>query len=222
VTDGPALSPAARAGLARFLERPQRPRAGERCELCAAPIGEPHSHVANLETRAIMCACRPCWLLFTRSGAAAGRYQAVPERYLYDPAFALSDAQWDTLQIPVRIAFFFHNSQLGRVAAFYPSPAGATESLLDLGTWDQIAGANPLLTGIEPDVEGLIVRRTSGGYECYLVPIDACYELVGRVKLHWKGFDGGEEAWAQIDGFFDALRERSLLPERPGRPEATG
>jgi hypothetical protein len=27
--------------------------------------------------------------------------------------------------------------------------------------------------------------------------------------MHWKGFDGGEEAWEAIDGFFDAVRERS-------------
>jgi hypothetical protein len=42
-----------------------------------------------------------------------------------------------------------------------------------------------------------------------VVPIDACYELVGLVRMHWKGFDGGEEAWAAIGGFFDAVRERS-------------
>jgi hypothetical protein len=188
--------------------------------MCATPIPEEHSHVANIETRSIMCTCRPCYLLFTARGAAGGRYRAVPDRYLYDPAFTLTDAQWDTIQIPVRIAFFFHNSQLDRVVAFYPSPAGATESLLDLATWDEVVGANPMLASLEPDVEGLIVRRTSAGYECYLAPIDACYELVGRVKLHWKGFDGGQEAWAQIDAFFERLRERSRVPD--ARSEAEG
>ena len=30
-----------------------------------------------------------------------------------------------------------------------------------------------------------------------------------RSGLHGKGFDGGEEAWEAMDGFFDAVRERS-------------
>ena len=58
----------------------------------------------------------------------------------------------------------------------------------------------------------VLVRRTGEGFECYLVPIDACYELVGLVRMHWKGFDGGQEAWEAIDGFFDAVRERSRVP----------
>jgi hypothetical protein len=58
-------------------------------------------------------------------------------------------------------------------------------------------------------VEALLVRRAGEGFECFLVPIDACYELVGLVRMHWKGFDGGQEAWEAIDGFFDAVRERS-------------
>jgi uncharacterized protein DUF5947 len=101
---------------------------------------------------------------------------------------------------------------------FYPSPAGATESLLPLDTWEQVMAANPLLANLEPDVEALIIYRqqTEKRYECFLVPIDACYELVGHVRLHWKGFDGGQEAWEAIDGFFSQLRERA----RPVRERA--
>jgi Family of unknown function (DUF5947) len=189
----------------------ERPRAapGEACEMCAEPIGDGHSHVVNLDSRQIMCTCRACWLLFTHQGAAGGRYRAVPDRYLRDPAFRLDEGRWDTLQIPVRVAFFFANSDLGRVVAFYPSPAGATESLLSLEAWADVAAANPAMTDLAPDVEALLVRRAGEGFECFLVPIDACYELVGLVRMHWKGFDGGEEAWEAIDGFFDAVRERS-------------
>jgi len=46
-------------------------------------------------------------------------------------------------------------------------------------------------------------------FDCYIVPIDACYELVGRIRRCWKGFDGGEDAWNEIDGFFADLRVRS-------------
>jgi Family of unknown function (DUF5947) len=182
---------------------------GEACEMCAEPIGDGHSHVVNLDSRQILCTCRACWLLFTHQGAAGGRYRAVPDRYLFDAGFKLGDGAWEELQIPVRVAFFFHNSDLGKVAAFYPSPAGATESLLSLEAWAGVVAANPVMTDLAPDVEALLVRRAGEGFECYLVPIDACYELVGLVRMHWKGFDGGEEAWAAIDGFFDAVRERS-------------
>jgi hypothetical protein len=177
--------------------------------MCAEPLGGGHSHVVNLDSRQILCACRACWLLFTHQGAAGGRYRAVPDRYLFDPGFRLGEGAWEALQIPVRVAFFFSNSDLGKVAAFYPSPAGATESLLSLEAWADVVAANPVMTDLTPDVEALLVRRAGDGFECYLVPIDACYELVGLVRMHWKGFDGGEEAWAAIDGFFDAVRERS-------------
>ena len=43
------------------------------------------------------------------------------------------------------VAFFFFNSSLGRVAAFYPSPAGATESLLPLDAWDDLVASNSVL-----------------------------------------------------------------------------
>ena len=175
--------------------------------MCAEPVGDGHSHVVNLDSRQIMCTCRACWLLFTHEGRGR-RYRAVPDRYLHDPAFQLDESRWEVLQIPVRVAFFFTNSDLGKVVAFYPSPAGATESLLRWRRgprwWRPTA-----MTDLTPDTEALLVQRTGQGFECFLVPIDACYELVGLVRMHWKGFDGGQEAWDAIDGFFDAVRERS-------------
>jgi hypothetical protein len=197
------------ANLRRFLEPPEAAPAGERCELCNEQIPEEHAHVVALETRALLCTCRPCYLLFTQQGAGGGKYVSVPDRYLYDPGFVVNDAQWEQLQIPVKMAFFFVNSELGRTVAFYPSPAGATESLLPLDTWDEVMAANPHLSQLTPDVEALIVYKNSGRYECWLVPIDACYELVAHVRIKWRGFDGGQEAWESIDGFFARLRDRT-------------
>jgi Family of unknown function (DUF5947) len=135
----------------------------------------------------------------------------VPERYLAFTDFRLSPAQWDSLQIPVSVAFFFVNSTLERVAAFYPGPAGATESLLPLEIWDDVIAANPTLATLQPDVEAFLVRadRGSGGAECFVVPIDACYELVGHLRRHWRGFDGGREAHEALDGFFARVRARA-------------
>ncbi|MDQ3693544.1 MAG: DUF5947 family protein [Chloroflexota bacterium] len=203
------------AGLQRFLARSQapKPRPGERCDMCGEPIAAEHSHVVNVHSRSLMCTCRPCYLLFMTPGAAQGRYKAVPDRYLYDPAFALSSREWDEIQIPVKMAFFFVNSELGRFGAFYPSPAGATESLLPLDVWETVMAANPRFATVEPDVEALLLNRDQDSCECFLAPIAVCYELVGRVKLHWKGFSGGEEVWGEIDAFFADLRQKSRLVE---------
>ncbi len=196
--------------LRRFLEPPApRAPAGEACEFCNVPIGEPHAHVVQVEQRRLMCACRPCYFLFAPEGAAAGKYRAVPERYLAFGAQAVSHGQWDRLQVPVDMAFFFHNSSQNRTVAFYPSPAGATESLLPMDTWAELVAENPHLRDLAADVEALLIYRRRGTFESYLVPIDACYELVGRVKRHWKGFDGGEDAWREIEAFFDGVRERA-------------
>ena len=119
------------------------PRPGEVCELCAEPIADEHGHLVDLQARTLLCACRGCYLLFVSDGAGGAHFRAVPDRYVAFPDFALSPAQWDTLQIPVSVAFFFLNSSLGRVAAFYPRPAGATESELPLDTWAEITPANP-------------------------------------------------------------------------------
>jgi hypothetical protein len=90
--------------------------------------------------------------------------------------------------------------------AFYPSPAGATESLLGLEAWAQLVADNPVLAELEPDVEALLVNRTKGYCEYYRVPIDRCYLLVGLIRTHWRGLSGGSEAWDAIDGFFARLR----------------
>ncbi|MGQ0631349.1 MAG: DUF5947 family protein [Sporichthyaceae bacterium] len=212
-------------GLRRFVARPEpalpfatngrpRPR-GEGCEMCNEIIGAEHPHVVNVITRSLLCTCRPCYLLFTQAGAGRGTYRSVPDRYLADDGVALTESQWDDLQVPVAMAFFFHNCAQDRVVAQYPSPAGATESLLDLAAWDRIVAENSLAAALESDVEALIVHRTREGdrdvMHSYLVPIDACYELVGRVRLHWTGFDGGAEARADIGEFFARVRARSRV-----------
>ncbi len=191
-----------------------KPRPGERCELCAELIADEHGHIVDRETRALMCACRPCALVFSAEGAGGTRFRAVPDRYLSFPDFTLSQAAWDALQIPVAVAFFFMNSELGHVAAFYPGPAGATESLLSLESWNEVVAANPDLATLRPDVEAFLVRsaerRTSvAEAECFLVPIDVCYELVGELRKQWRGFDGGAEAHAALEAFFDRVRCRA-------------
>ncbi|MBX9983188.1 MAG: hypothetical protein K2Z76_26975, partial [Mycobacterium gordonae] len=60
------------------------------------------------------------------------------------------------------------------------------------------------------DVEALLVRvPETGAPQTFLVPIDACYEFVGRLRMLWRGFDGGQEARKFIDDFFAQIRARA-------------
>jgi len=207
----------------------------EKCEFCAATIPAEHGHVADLDSATLMCGCRACYLLFTHSGAGQtweqdpqpdrqrrigrARYRSIPDRYCADPAHPLTLAEWDALEIPVGLAFFLRSSASGETTAFYPSPAGATECRLDLEAWGQIAAGHPLVASAEPDVEAILIsrgERNQPAVETFLVPIDACYELAGRMRLEWRGFDGGEEARQSIAGFLDRVRARSVdLGEGP-------
>ncbi|MCU1457037.1 MAG: hypothetical protein JWL73_1129 [Actinomycetia bacterium] len=179
------------------------------CELCGEGLDEEHRHGVDTEQRRLVCLCRPCSIVLGADGAGQGRFRALPERVLADPDFAVDDVEWEALGIPVSTAFFFHDSAAGGMVAFYPSPAGATESLLGEGVWELLAAESDVAGNLRDDVEAMLVRRTRAVRESYLVPIDVCYSLVGLLRTHWKGFDGGQEAHEAIDGFFADVRARS-------------
>jgi hypothetical protein len=187
--------------------------------MCAEPIADEHQHVVNVAARQLMCTCRGCYLLFSDPHAKL-RYRAVPDRYLTFSDFTLDRRAWEALQIPVGLAFFFHNSDMDKTVAFYPGPAGATESELDLDAWSSISGADTRMKMLADDVEALLVRVPDREHsdpdlnaeaECYLVPIDACYEFVGRLRMLWRGFDGGYEVRDFVDEFFDRIKARSKV-----------
>jgi len=205
-TAGAATAGAATAGAAAAE--------AEHCELCHEVLTDRHGHLVDTDKRSLACACRACYLLFTHEGAAGGRYRAVPERIYHDPGRPLTDEDWNELQIPVAMAFFFYNSAVGRVVAGYPSPAGPTECELDLAAWDRIAAAQPLFGEMAPDVEAILVNRTELGNEVFLIPIDMCYSLVGELRLYWQGFDGGAEVRTALATFLTGLRNRAVALDR--------
>lgn len=201
----------------------ERPRAGvERCEVCGVEIDAAHNHVANTASRQLLCACRACYLLFTHDGAGGSRFRAVPERYCALDASRFDTPLWTRLDVPTGLAFLFRSEQTGRVTAFYPSPAGATEAELPLDAWPALTGVMPALETMAADVEALLVRRgvshpgrdagaESGATTAFIVPIDTCYELAGVIRRHWRGFQGGADVWRAVDALFERVAERAGL-----------
>ncbi len=202
-TPGPVES--SLAALRRFA-RPRR--IGPQCEMCASPITDEHEHLVEPGRRRLLCCCRACAILF--EGGRESRYRRVPQQVLALPDFQVSDEQWDSLHLPIQLAFFFKTGQPARVVAIYPSPAGATESLLSLEAWQALEAANPILLDIEPDVLALLVNRVGSSRDYYCVPIDYCYKLVGLLRSRWRGLSGGAEVWQGIRQFFSELRERAV------------
>jgi hypothetical protein len=202
------------ATLRRFV----RDRASaERCELCSVEVPSEHEHLVVPANRQLLCACQACALLFSaKAGEGAVRYRRVPKRIRFLVNFRLTEAQWESLRLPINLAFFFHSTPAGKVVALYPSPAGPTESLLPLEAWDEIVRDNPLLSEMEPDAEALLVDRVGregAGY--YLAPIDECYKLVGLIRAHWRGLSGGATVWDEIARFLAELKRRAeLVQER--------
>jgi len=188
-----------RRTLARAAVRPPRPV--ERCDICGREVPGEHRHLLELEERRILCACESCFAL--RAGEPSLRPTGT--RVVRLDGFRLPDELWAEFRIPIGLAFLFLSSATGGVAAFYPSPAGATESELDLGAWDELVSANPALASLEPDAEALVVNRLAEPAQFLIAPIDRCYALVGLVRLRWEGINGGQRLREAIAEFLESL-----------------
>jgi hypothetical protein len=187
------------AALRKFV-RAREPE--ERCDTCGSSLDGEHAHIFDLKSHRIRCACDACTQIYSAV------HRRIPRRVVALPEFQLSDGQWDDLMIPISLAFFSYSTPAQRWVALYPGPAGAAESLLRLGAWEDIAAANAGLSGMQPDVEALLVNRVGATREYFLVPIDECYKLVGLIRVHWRGFSGGALVWGEIARFFDELRRK--------------
>ena len=163
---------------------------------------EDHRHLLQLADRQILCACEPC--IAMRAGE--GDLRPTGTRVLRLDDFVLSDELWAAFQVPIGLAFFMVSEVTGGVVALYPSPAGATECELYLEAWNELVVANPVLEGLEPEVEALVVNRLVDPHGFAIVPIDRCYELVGMIKSTWEGISGGNAVQNAVESFFARLQ----------------
>jgi hypothetical protein len=181
-----------------------QPRPADVCGLCSAPVGAAHPHVLELRRRVVECACVACAGVF--ANASAGRWRVVPPVVEPWPDVRIDDRVWESLHIPIGLAYFVRSSAAARVVAYYPSPAGAVESQLPLETWRALWELNPRLESLAEDVEALLVHRIGTAREAFRVSIDECFALVGLVRSHWRGFTGGQELRDALAVFWDRLR----------------
>ncbi len=193
------------ATLRQFIHAAPAPV--ERCGMCSTRLPETHQHLVDLDSRTLVCACQACAVLFHGEGSA--RYRRVPRDVRRIPDVRLAEETWESLSIPIRMAFLFYSSRGAKPLAVYPSPAGAIESSVSPAAWDELLRKTPAVGAMAPDVEALLVNRLSPeAPEYYIAPIDECHRLVGVVRTHWRGLAGGA-VWAEVERFFRQLKVRA-------------
>ncbi len=134
--------------------------------MCGEPIAEPHSHVASLSERRLLCTCRACYLLFTAQGAGApaaarcaGAGRAGQRLHLHPGAVGRpGDSGRSRVPVPAERRRRTsrprrRSSPATRARPARPSPSSTSSA------WADIVADNPTLADVEPDVEAVLVRR---------------------------------------------------------------
>ena len=86
-----------------------------------------------------------------------------------------------------------------------------------MAAWNDIREADPRVDMLSDDTEAVLVRvpdDETAAPQSYLLPIDACYEFVGRLRMLWRGFDGGQDARRYMNEFFETIADRSKVVAR--------
>jgi hypothetical protein len=191
----------------------------EECELCAESISIEHEHLLEPEARRVFCACPACASLFAQEQHRQGaRYLRVERRAARLSEVELDDAAWIDLGVPVGLAFFTTRSRTGEVVATFPGRSGIIESYVSLKAWNELEQRFPVLKGVLPDVEALLVRRTSRHQDYFRVSIDHCYELSGLLRASEAPLSSPE--LSVVHGFFTRLEEQTGQRRHSRRPSS--
>ncbi|GAA2446855.1 hypothetical protein GCM10010405_32840 [Streptomyces macrosporus] len=161
------------------------------------------------------CACRACSLLFDRREAGGAHYRLLPRRRLRLDGDGIDDTLWASLGVPVGLAFLTRGETSGEVTARCPSPLGLLRAPVDPHRWREAEASVPALATLAGDVEALLVDRTEGARQHWIVPLDDCYRLAATVRAHWRGLGGGPEVRRRIEDFFRRLADGPSVDVRP-------
>ncbi|MES1187441.1 MAG: DUF5947 family protein [Myxococcales bacterium] len=189
----------------------------EECELCAQAISAEHEHLLEPDARRVFCACGVCAQLFIEEPRQKGaRYLRVDRRASRLAELEFDDAVWAELSVPVGLAFFTMRSRTGEVVATFPGRAGLIESFVPLKAYSELERRFPVLRGILPDVEALLVRRSLRHQDYFRVSIDHCYELAGLLR----GADAplSSPELAVVQAFFARLDDQADQRRHSRRP----
>jgi hypothetical protein len=189
------------------------------CELCAESIGSEHEHLLEPDARRVFCACQACAGLFVREQQRPGpRYLRVERRAARLHELDIDDVCWTDLGVPVGLAFFTTRRRSAEVVATFPGRAGIIESFVPLKAWSELERRYPLLQRMLPDVEALLVRRSSRHRDYFLVSIDHGYELSDLLRVSEAPLSSPE--LAVVQRFFERLDEQAGQRTHSRRPSS--
>ena len=132
----------------------------------------------------------------------------------------MTDGQWDSLMIPIGLAFFVESSRengFSRSIRARPDQPNRCSRWRPGGISSQ---ENPVLNEMESDVEALLVNRLDRAAEYYLAPIDECYQLVGLIRVELARPLRRRGNVGEIGGFFAELKAGCPMPDLDFRVES--
>ncbi|RYZ03431.1 MAG: hypothetical protein EOO73_27945 [Myxococcales bacterium] len=191
----------------------------EECELCAEAISVDHEHLLEPDARRVFCACRSCAALFSEQQERQGaRYLRLQRRAARLGGLSIDDASWADLRVPGGLAYFTMRSRTGEVVATFPGRSGIIESFVPLKAWSLLERRFPVLKSVLPDVEALLVRRTSRHQDYFQASVDHCYELAELLRGAEVPVSSPE--LAAVQGFFERLDVEAGQKRHSRRPTA--
>lgn len=186
------------AALRRFAA--EAPAAVERCDRCAAVLAASHPHWLDAKSRRMRCVCGSC-------GDANAPWKLVRRRVAALRELDGDTDAWDRLGSPVGLAFVALSGENREPFVYFPGPAGATAAAIDWLDWATLCARVPAVGGMHADIEALLVNRLDGARDHYIVSIDICYHLVGRLRQQGRGWAG--DVGREVEGFMTSLRREA-------------
>ena len=195
-------APAALDGPRSAIRQCQRPRrsprpAGERVRAVhradrrrARPSRRPREPQPDVRVPRLLPA------VHLRTAPAAAASAPCPTATWRSRTSGCHPAQWDSAADPGERGVLLHelDARPGRrlLSRARPAPPSRCCRSRPGTSWSAPTPSSAIARARRRGLPGPRRPRARPGAECFLVPIDACYELVGQLRRLWQGFDGGQ------------------------------